>query len=145
MVANSYYDTDVVNGTPYFYKVSSTNSAGQSANSSEVSAMPNVPPSAPTGLAATAGTNQVSLTWTASAGAASYKVKRATTSGAEVTIASTGSTSYTDTSAVKFTQYFYTVSAVSANGESSDSSEVTATPTGTYGASVYEQIGRAHV
>ena len=143
VVANSYYDTDVVNGTTYFYKVSSTNSAGQSANSSEVSATPNVPPSAPTGLAATAGTNQVSLTWTASAGAASYNVKRATTSGAEVTIASTGSTSYTDMSAVKFTQYFYTVSAVSANGESGDSSEVTATPTGVYGASVYESFNYA--
>ena len=138
VVANSYYDTDVVNGTTYFYKVSSTNSAGQSANSSEVSATPDIPPSTPTGLAATAGTNQVSLTWTASAGATSYNVKRATTSGAEVTIASAGSANYTDTTAIKFTQYFYKVSALSANGESGDSSEVDATPTGVYAPSVYE-------
>lgn len=138
VVANSYYDTDVVNGTTYYYKVSSTNSAGESVDSSEVSATPDLPPAAPTGLAATAGTNQVSLTWNASAGATSYNVKRATTSGAEVTIASAGSASYTDTTAVKFTQYFYTVSAVNANGESADSSEVTATPTGVYAPSAYE-------
>ncbi len=43
-----------------------------------------------------------------------------------------------DSTAVKFTQYFYVVSAVSANGESGDSAEVNATPLGTYGPTVYE-------
>ncbi|MDB6017825.1 MAG: Fibronectin type domain protein [Pedosphaera sp.] len=140
VAGNSYSDSAVVNGTQYFYKVSSTNSAGESADSSEVSATPDVPPATPTGLSATAGNSQVSLSWTAAAGAASYNIKRSTTTGAEVTIASAGSNNYIDTSAVKFTQYFYTVSAVSAYGESSDSSEVNATPTGTYGPSAYESF-----
>ncbi len=142
-VANSYYDTDVINGTLYFYTVQSTNAAGESADSAEVSATPDFPPVAPTGLIATAGDNQVSLSWTASASATSYNVKRATTSGAEVTIANVGSTSYIDTSAIKFTQYFYTVSAVSSYGESGDSSEVSATPTGAYGPNAYESFNYA--
>src|ERR1700689_2904449 len=39
-----------------------------------------VPP-APTGLVATAGNAQLSLSWTASSGATSYNVQRSTTSG----------------------------------------------------------------
>jgi fibronectin type 3 domain-containing protein len=134
----SYYDTSVANGQQYFYEVSSTNNAGESANSSEVSATPNLPPVAPTALVATAGTNQVSLSWTGSAGATSYNVKRATTSGGEVTIASSGTTNYLDTTAIKFTQYYYEVSAVNVDGESANSSEATATPTGVYGPTAYE-------
>jgi fibronectin type 3 domain-containing protein len=146
VAATSYYDIDVINGQQYFYKVSSTNGTGESANSSEVSATPNLPPAAPTGLAATAGDNQVSLTWTASAGAASYNVKRSTTSGSGYSTIGTTTdptTAYTDLSAVKFTQYYYVVSAVSAYGESSDSSEVSATPTGVYGPSAYESFNYA--
>ena len=111
-----------------------------------MSATPDVPPAAPTGLAATAGDNQVSLTWTASAGAASYNVKRSTTSGSGYSTIGTTTdptTAYTDLSAVKFTQYYYVVSAVSAYGESSDSSEVSATPTGVYGPSAYESFNYA--
>jgi fibronectin type 3 domain-containing protein len=146
VVATSYYDTAVANGTQYFYKVSSTNSAGESANSSEANATPNVPPTAPTGLAATAGSNQVSLSWTGSAGAASYNIKRSTTSGSGYSTIGTTTdptVAYTDLSAVKFTQYYYVVSAVSAYGESSDSSEVNATPTGVYGPTAYESFNYA--
>jgi hypothetical protein len=140
----SYSDTAVVNGTPYFYKVSSTNSAGESADSSEVSATPDVPPPAPTGLNATAGSNQVALAWTGSAGAASYNIKRSTTSGSGYSTIGTTTAptvAYTDSTAVKFTQYYYVVSAVSAYGESANSSpEATATPTGAYGPSAYESF-----
>ena len=142
VATTSYSDTSVINGTPYFYTVSSTNAAGESANSSEVSATPNVPPAAPTGLTATAGNNQVTLAWTGSAGAVSYSIKRSTTSGSGYsTIGSTTAptTTYTDSTAVKRTQYFYVVSAVSGYGESGNSSpEATATPTGPDGPDAYE-------
>src|SRR5579862_5008625 len=42
-------------------------------------------PPAPTTLAATAGNQQISLTWTASSGATSYNVKRSTTTGGPYT------------------------------------------------------------
>lgn len=138
VTTTSYYDTAVANGTQYFYKVSSVNNAGESANTSEVSATPNLPPVAPTGLAAVAGTNEVTLSWTGSAGAASYNIKRATTSGAEVTITNVTGTGYTDLSAVKFSTYYYTVSAVNSDGESANSSEVGATVLGSYGPVAYE-------
>ena len=138
----SYTDAGVVNGTTYFYEVSSTNSAGESANTPEVSATPNVPPSAPTGVIATAATNQVALSWTGSTGAASYNVKRSTTSGSGYTIIGTTTdptVTYTDSTAVKFTQYFYVVSAVSSYGEGANSSpEAAVTPLGAYGPTAYE-------
>src|SRR5580698_2168250 len=124
-------DTDMglTNGTKYFYVVAAYNSAGPSANSAEVNATPVLPrPVAPMGLAATPGNAQVSLSWTASASASSYHVKRSTTSGAETQISAPASTNYTDTGLTNGTKYFYMVSAVNSGGESSNSSEVSATP-----------------
>jgi len=87
-------------------------------------------PLPPTGLKATAGNNQVSLSWTASAGATTYNVKRTTTSGLNYALVKSGvtATSYTDTTVSNGTTYFYVVSAQNANGESPNSSEVSATP-----------------
>jgi fibronectin type 3 domain-containing protein len=125
----NYTDTGLTNGTKYFYVVSAYNSAGQSANSAEVNATAVLPaPSAPTGLAASAGNAQVSLTWTVTPSANSYHVKRSTTSGAETQIAVPTSNSYSDTGLTNGTKYFYVVSAVSSGGESANSSEVSATP-----------------
>jgi fibronectin type 3 domain-containing protein len=122
-------DTGLTNGTKYFYVVSAYNSAGQSANSAEVNATPVLQrPAAPMGLAATPGDAQVSLTWTASASASSYHLKRSTTSGAETQISAPTSTNYTDTGLTNGTKYFYEVSAVNPGGESANSSEVSATP-----------------
>ena len=122
-------DTGLTNGTKYFYVVSAYNSAGQSGNSAEVNATPVLPPPAtPTGLAATAGNAQVSLTWTASSAATSYHVKRSTSSGAETQIAAPSSTSYTDGGLTNGAKYFYVVSAVNSGGESANSAEVSAAP-----------------
>src|SRR5271166_3499984 len=130
--STSYTDTDLTNGTKYFYVASALNSAGESANSAEVSAAPVAPvtiPSAPTGLAANAGNAQVSLTWNASAGATSYRVKRATVSGGPyIQIVAPISPSYTDTGLTNGTKYLYVVSALNSAGESANSSEANATP-----------------
>ena len=128
--STSYSDNAVTNGTKYYYVVSAYNSYGQSANSTEVSATPTAPPppAAPTGLQATPGNAQVTLAWTASAGATSYHVKRSTTSGAETQISAPTTTSFTDTGLTNGTKYFYVVSAVNSSGESANSGEVSATP-----------------
>jgi Malectin domain len=88
-----------------------------------------VPP-APTGLTAVAGNNQVALSWTAAAGASTYNVKRSTTSGTNYTVIKSGlaATSFTDTTVTNGTTYFYVVSAQNAQGESPNSSQVSATP-----------------
>ncbi len=98
----------------------------------DVGATP-TPPPAPTGLTATAGNAQVSLSWTASSGATSYNVKRATVSGGPYTTIATGvtATSYTNTGLANGTTYFYVVSAVNASGESANSNQASATPTAT--------------
>ena len=130
--ATNFTDLGLTNGTAYFYVVSALNSAGESANSSQVSATPVAPvtpPAAPTGLQATAGNTQVSLTWTASTGAMSYHVKRSTTSGGPYTqVAAPTTTSDTDTGLTNGTTYYYVVSALNSAGESANSPQVSATP-----------------
>ena len=123
-------DTGLTNGTTYFYVVSAVNASGESANSAQVSATPKSPvPAVPTGLIATAGVQQVALSWTASSGATSYNVKRATTNGGPYTQVNASTTnSFTDTGLTAGTAYFYVVSAVNASGESANSTQASATP-----------------
>ena len=105
------------------------NAGGASANTAQVSATPVGPPAVPANLQATPGDTQVALTWTASAGATSYKVQRSTTSGGPYTTVGTPTTaSYTDTSVTNGTEYYYVVSAVNAGGTSANSAQVNATP-----------------
>ena len=98
-------------------------------------------PGAPTGLTATAGTGQVSLSWTppSSTGGeniTSYKVYRSTASGSETLLTSGGCsglgvvTSCTDTGLTAGQAYYYKVSAVNGVGEGAQSNEASATPTG---------------
>jgi CSLREA domain-containing protein len=134
----SYSDNAAVNGTTYFYKVSATNSIGESALSNELSATPAAAataPGAPSLTAATAGNATVGLQWSAPAsngGAAitNYKVYRGTASGSETLLTTLGNvTSYSDNAAVNGTTYFYKVSATNSIGESALSNELSATPT----------------
>jgi len=126
----SFTNTGLTNGTTYFYVVTAVNASGESGNSTQVSATPQAPaPQPPTGLSATPGNGQVSLSWTASSGATSYNVKRATTSGGPYTlVGSPTTTSFTNTALTNGTTYYYVVTAVNASGESGNSTQVSATP-----------------
>ncbi len=124
----TYTDTNVLDGTKYYYVVSALGAGGEGANSSEVSATPLFSPP-PTNLAVTnSNFGPVFLTWSMSAGATSYNVKRSTSSGTETTIGNTASTSYTDSNILYGTTYYYVVSALNAGGEGSNSLEVSYTP-----------------
>lgn len=92
-------------------------------------------PSAPTGVTATPGNNQVSLSWTAVSGAVSYKVYRVTgsscpaTSGGTVIASGLTGTTFVDITALNGTDYAYFVTAMNAsNCEGAKSSCVTAKP-----------------
>ncbi len=88
------------------------------------------PPDAPTGLAATAGDGSVALSWSASATATNYFVKRSTTSDTGyLTITTNASLAFTNTGLLNGTAYFYVVSALNASGESTHSAQVSARPT----------------
>jgi xyloglucan-specific exo-beta-1,4-glucanase len=81
-------------------------------------------PGAPTAMTATAGNNQVSLSWSAVAGATSYNIYRSTTAGQQgSSVGTSANTSFVDTTAVNGTSYFYQVTAVNAGGEGSASTQ----------------------
>ena len=112
-----------------------------SAVSITASPIAGTPPSAPTGLAASAGNAQASLSWVTPAnngGVAitSYKVYRGTSAGTETLLTSGGCgglgavTSCTDSGLTNGQSYFYKVSAVNSIGEGAKSNEASATPSG---------------
>jgi hypothetical protein len=86
------------------------------------------PPAAPAGLTATVVGSQVALSWTASSGAISYNVKRATVCGGPyASVTNVTMTNYTDIGLVNGMTYYYVVSALNTAGESANSAPASAT------------------
>jgi fibronectin type 3 domain-containing protein len=84
--------------------------------------------SAPTGLAATVGNGLAALGWNILPEATSYNIKRSLVSGGPYAIVTNlAPSSFTDTVLAAGTSYFYVVSALTAGGETPDSSEVSVT------------------
>ncbi|MDA3874934.1 MAG: BNR-4 repeat-containing protein, partial [Kiritimatiellae bacterium] len=91
---------------------------------------PPAAPSVPTNLTASDGDASASLSWTGSAGASTYNVKRSLNNGGSYSVIASNvvGSSYTDSGLTNGTTYYYVVSAENAAGESTNSSEVSATP-----------------
>lgn len=141
----AFTDTNVVNGTDYYYVVRSMNPNGSSSNSVQATATPSAgapgTPGTPANFVATAGNNNVSLKWNASSGAARYVIQRTVLTIGAVTTYTPGGinpysvinsyvtgTNYTDTALANNVVYSYQVSAANANGQSAFSSAANATP-----------------
>jgi len=126
--------TPLTNGTTYYFVVTAVNANGESVESSQVSALPtpNPPPPAPTGVQATPASGQATISWLPVTDATSYNIYYSITSG--VTKA-TGTKIPNVTSPrivtplTNGTTYYFVVTAVNANGESTESSQVSALPT----------------
>ncbi|WP_282943590.1 S-layer homology domain-containing protein [Paenibacillus sp. RC67] len=133
-----YTEKGLTNGTIYYYVVTASNIAGESAKSNEVSAKPSgstivvKPPAAPTAFKAVAGDAQASLTWDTVVGATYYTVKRSTTPGGPYEAVATiiTDTKYTEKGLTNGTTYYYIVTATNIAGESASSNEVSAKPSG---------------
>lgn len=88
-----------------------------------------IPPSSFTISSTTVGNGRVTLTWGAASGAASYTLKRGTSTGSYPTTLSTSATSpYADTGLTNGTAYYYMVTAVNTYGTTDASAEATGTP-----------------
>jgi len=129
-----YKDTGATPGTSYRYEIEAVNSSG---NNGFAAANAETITLAPSSLTSTPGNGQVSLTWTAPAGAVSYTINRGTAPGQESLYQSgVTATTYTDPAATNGTKYYYTVTAVNSNAThapvlpsaSAPSTEVSATP-----------------
>ena len=123
----SYQNTGLVAGTTYYYRVRATNASGDSVNTSVVSL-----PAAPTALTATVfSSSQINLTWTdASKNETGFKIERsASATGTWTLIATTAANvvSYQNTGLVPGTTYYYRVRATNVDGDSVNTSVVSAT------------------
>jgi hypothetical protein len=87
-------------------------------------------PAAPTGLTASAGNGQATLTWAAASGATGYNLKRSTTNGGPYTIIAGNLPAliYTNTGLANGTMYYFVVSATNSIVESSNSISASAQP-----------------
>jgi len=121
----SYADFAVVNDTTYYYVVAAFNSAGVSPDSTEVAVTPR---NAPVNLIAIGGTNQVTVSWDALAGAVSYTLKRSSSASGPFTTVASGlvGTSHVDTTAAAGQVHYYVVVAQLGAGDSGQSATVSA-------------------
>lgn len=127
----SYSNVGLAPSTRYHYRVKAVNAGGESLPSnvaSATTAADSTPPTAPTGLTARGAKGSVSLSWSGStdsggSGLAGYEVWRRTgTSGSFTRIATSTTTSYTNSGLSRGTTYYYYVIAYDRAGNRSGAS-----------------------
>lgn len=131
ITATTYNNTGLTANTEYWYKVSSVNTAGESAQSGAVSKK--TLPAALTNFRVTGQTeSSISLAWDSVGGLLGYDVYRSSTqSGTYTKLNSQPMTtaSYTNTGLTGATTYWYKAKAVNTSGESAFSTAVSGTTT----------------
>jgi hypothetical protein len=137
----SLIDGDLENGTTYYYRVSAQDvNRNESSPSPIAFATPRAELPAPTGLKATPGGGEVTLSWdpVSSLNLAGYNVYRSTSAtdiGTKLNASPIPGTTYTDTGLINGVTYYYRVSAVDntgVEGAKSDPISVTPTPIGLF-------------
>jgi|GEM_PF-898205 len=124
--------TGVISGTPTALGQSevtlgATNASGTGSATLMLNVINSQTPAAPaSAVASVVNTSRIALSWTASANAIGYSVKRSQTSGGPYATIQTGvtGTSFTDASPVPEVNNFYVITALTGTQESGNSNEV---------------------
>jgi len=128
----AYTDTEVTNGTTYYYAVTAVSS--QEKESDPSSTVEKKPFDKASNLSATSGNSQIDLDWSAAAGAETYTVYRSSSSSTDPSsnpplTTGVSNPTYTDSEAKNGTTYYYVVTSVGSDGnESAPSNEASKTP-----------------
>lgn len=120
--------TGLTDGTMYYFIVTAVSAGGESPASVEIGAKPIA---APSGVGATPGNGQLSISWNAVASATSYNLYWASVTGVTKTGGAkvSGVTSpHTLTGLTNGATYYFIVTALNSTGEGSASAESSATP-----------------
>jgi len=133
LTVNEWADGGLPPATTFYYRITATNHLGESAPSPVISATtepePLQLPGAPANLAAAYTGLKVTLSWSPSAGAADYTVRRSVSpSGPWQTVAQNlGTIHWEDTAITYRTTLYYTVTAVNPTGSSEPSAAISVT------------------
>ena len=122
---DNYTHSSLDNGTAYYYKVATVNSAGTGTLSSEVNATTLVLLAAPDNVSASGASGTITLNWNAVSGADNYTLYWDNVSGitsSDTAIPSITNDNYTHSSLSDGT-YYYKVAAINDNGTSALSAE----------------------
>jgi fibronectin type 3 domain-containing protein len=133
-VSNPQTVTGLTNGITYYFVVTAVDSTGESKESTEKYATPSatiLPPARPSGVSATPGNSQVTVSWNPVASATSYNIYYSKTSPVTKTSGSKISnvtSPHVVAGLTNGTTYYFVVTAVGEGGESAESIEKSATP-----------------
>jgi|GEM_PF-6521835 len=127
IAGTNFTDPTAAIGTTYYYVVNAVSGGNTSADSTQAMVLP---VAAPTGVIASPTNAAVTVTWNSVAGAASYNVKRSSSSGGPLAViqSNLAATGFSDGGLVNGTAYFYVVTANSPGFESADSASASAVP-----------------
>ncbi len=152
ITSTSYTDTSVSNGMTYDYIVAAVDVSLNESSPTylySVTVVDTIAPAVPTGLAATAGDQQVSLDWAdnSEGDLSGYNVYRSTLSASgygKINPSLRSTSDYTDTGLINGVTYYYKVSAVdnaATPNESAQSSSVWKAPNGLLTPWLHQDIG----
>lgn len=144
--ANGYIDSNLPDGTRYYYRVRAINSLGNSAYSSVVFGI--TPLNAPDEFYITSTSpTAIAMVWNDNAANESgYAVERSLTSGSgfsQIATTAANATSYTDSTVVNGTRYYYRVRAVNALAQSEYAAEASALASAYQPAEFHEPFNHA--
>ena len=133
--ATDYLDSGLSVGTSYYYRLEACNGGGCSGRSNVVIILLMMPPTPPRPTAAAQSDSEISITWSAVAGATHYKLYQATVSGGPYTQIGEDidATDYLDSALSVKTAYYYRLEACNGGVCSGRSLEVSAATYGSLG------------